>query len=199
METIKLLYVDDNVDPFISQYLYEEYQYEGLKIEYLQRTFLAEDTYESLLSDNIVHSADVIIIDSLLFENSNLSNQKLAGEEFEIILRKVFPFKEVIVVTQNDIDEQYRVIRKFDTSSGEECKAFFETEWKPVLDKAIENIRLCRKVLKRIEEKNYVERYFLEEIQQSLQGESGYDKLTVADVDRLIAAFEGVKREYDNK
>jgi len=199
METIKLLYVDDNVDPFISQYLYEEYQYEGLKIEYLQRTFLAEDTYESLLSDNIVHSADVIIIDSLLFENSNLSNQKLAGEEFEIILRKVFPFKEVIVVTQNDIDEQYRVIRKFDTSSGEECKAFFETEWKPVLDKAIENIRLCRKVLKRIEEKNYVERYFLEEIQQSLQGESGYDKLTVADIDRLIAAFEGIKKDYDNK
>ena len=46
-----------------------------------------------------------------------------------------------------------------------------------------------------IEEKNYVDKYFFEEIQQSLQGESGYDKLTVADVDRLIAVFEGVKRE----
>lgn len=199
METIKLLYVDDNADAHISQYLYEDYECEGANIEYLERSFEAEDTYESLLSDKDVHSADIIIIDSMLFENANLSNQKLAGEEFEIILRKVFPFKEVIVVTQNDIDEECRVIKKFDTSSGGSGKDFFEKEWKPILDKAVERVKLCRKLLKRIEEKNYVEKYFFEEIQQSLQGESGYDKLTVTDVDRLIAAFEGVKREYGNK
>lgn len=199
MENVKLLYVDDNADAYISQYLVEEYGCEGVNIEYLQRPFEAEDTYESLLSDKDVHSADIVIIDSLLFENANLSNQKLAGEEFEIILKKVFPFKEVIVVTQNDIDEEYRVIKKFDTSSGGSSKDFFEKEWKPVLDKAVERVILCRRLLKRIEEKNYVEKYFFEEIQQSLQGESGYDKLTVADVDRLIAAFEGVKKEYDNK
>ena len=35
METIKVLYVDDNTDPYISQYLYEEYGYEGANIEYL--------------------------------------------------------------------------------------------------------------------------------------------------------------------
>lgn len=195
MENVKLLYIDDNADAYISQYLYEEYGCEGVKIDYFQRPFEAEDTYESLLSDNDVHSADIIIIDSMLFENANLSNQKLTGEEFEIILKKVFPFKEVIVVTQNDIDEDYRVIKKFDTSVGENSKDFFEKEWKPILDKAVERIKLCRKLLKRIEEKNYVEKYFFEEIQQSLQGESGYDKLTVSDVDRLIAAFEGLKRE----
>lgn len=199
MGTIKILYIDDNTDAYISQYLYEDYMCDGANIEYLQRSFEAEDTYESLLSDKDVHYADIIIIDSMLFENANLSNQKLAGEEFEIILRKVFPFKEVIVVTQNDIDEECRVIKKFDTSSGSSSKNFFEKEWKPVLDKAVERVKLYRKLLKRIEEKNYVEKYFFEEIQQSLQGESGYDKLTVADVDRLIAAFEGVKREYDNK
>lgn len=195
MENIKLLYIDDNADAYISQYLYEEYRCSGVNIEYFQRSFEAEDTYESLLSDNDVHMADIIIIDSVLFENANLSNQKLTGEEFEILLRKVFPFKEVIVVTQNDIDEDYRVIKKFDTSSGENSKEFFKREWKSMLDKAVERVKLCRKLLKRIEEKNYVDKYFFEEIQQSLQGESGYDKLTVADVDRLIAVFEGVKRE----
>lgn len=199
METIKLVYIDDNMDPYISQYLYEEYKYEGIDIEYQQRPFEPEDTYESLLYDKTVHSADVVIVDSLLFENANLSNQKLAGEEFEIILRKVFPFKEVIVVTQNDIDEEYKVIKKYDTSSGCPSNDFFEKEWKPVLDKAIKNIKLCRKTIKRIEGKNYVEKYFFEEIEQSLQGESGYDTLTVKDVDRLIVAFEGVKRAYDKK
>ena len=199
METIKMLYIDDNADAYISQYLYEEYKCSGVKIEYLQRSFEAMDTYESLLSDKDVHSADIIIIDSVLFENANLSNQKLTGEEFEIIIRKVFPFKEVVVVTQNDIDEEYKVIKKFDTSSGDDSKEFFEREWKPILDNAIERVKLCRKLLKRIEEKNYVEKYFFEEIQQSLQGQSGYDNLTVADVDRLIVAFEGIRREYDNK
>lgn len=199
METIKLLYVDDNTDPYISQYLYEEYKYEGVNIEYQQREFEVEDTYESLLSDKDVHSADIIIIDSILFENASLPNQKLAGEEFEIILRTVFPFKEVIVVTQNDVDEECKVIKKFDTSTGNSSKDFFEKEWKPVLDKTVEKVKLCRKLLKRIEEKNYVEKYFFEEMQQSLQGESGYDKLTVSDVDRLVAAFEEMKKEYDNK
>ena len=62
METIKLLYVDDNTDPYVSQYLYEEYGYEGVSIEYLQRPFEPEDTYESLLSDRDVHFADIILI-----------------------------------------------------------------------------------------------------------------------------------------
>ena len=197
MESVKILYIDDNTDAYITRYLCEEYRYNGVKIECYQRSFESKDTYESLLNDKAVHFADIIIIDSLLFENANLSNQKLTGEEFEIILRKVFPFKEVIVVTQNDIDEDYRVIKKFDTSSGGNCNSFFEREWKPLLDRAVEKIELCRKLLKRIEEKDYVEKYFFEEIQQSLQGESGYDKLTVADIDRLIVAFEGIKENYD--
>lgn len=199
MESVKLLYVDDNEDKYISQYLDEEYGYTDVNIEYLERQFNAEDSYESLLSYKDVHSADIIIIDSLLFENANLSNQKLTGEEFEIILRKVFPFKEVIVVTQNNIDEDYKVIKKFDTSSGVNSKDFFEKEWKPLLDKAVERVILYRKVLKRIEQKNYVEKFFFEEIQQSIQGESEYDKLTVADIDKLISAFEDVKKKYDNK
>jgi len=199
MEKINMLYIDDNADAYISQYLYEEYECQGVDVEYMQRSFDPEDTYESLLTDRDVHTADIIIIDSVLFENANLSNQKLTGEEFEIILRRVFPFKEVIVVTQNDIDEEYKVIKKYDTSSGVSSKVFFEKEWKTVLDESIGRVIICRKLLKRIEEKNYVEKYFFEEIQQSLQGTSGYDKLTVADIDRLIAAFEGVKKEYDNK
>ena len=199
MVNIKVLYIDDNVDPYISQYLYDEYNYKDVNIEYCQRTFESEDTYESLLNDRDVHLADIIIIDSLLFENANLSNQKLSGEEFEIILRKVFPFKEVIVVTQNDIGKEYKVIKKYNTRSGDSSEQFFEKEWKPILDNAVENVKLYRKILKRIEEKNYVEKYFFEELQQSIQGESEYDKLTVADVDRIITLFEEIKREYDNE
>lgn len=47
MENIKLLYIDDNADVYISQYLYEEYKYQDVKIEYLQRSFEAEDKFET--------------------------------------------------------------------------------------------------------------------------------------------------------
>lgn len=199
MENVKLIYIDDNADPHISNYLFSKYQYSGMEVEYLQRGFGDRDTYESLLEDKDVKSSDIIIIDSVLFENANLENQKLTGEEFEIIVKNVFPFKEVIVVTQNDVDEDCKIIKKYDSSSDTDEAGFFEKEWKPVLDNAIDNIKLYRKLLKRIEEKNYLEKYFLEEIQQSVQGEKGYEKLTVKDIDKLINIFESVKSGYDNQ
>lgn len=199
METIRILYIDDNVDAYISQYLYDEYKYGNINTEYEQLNFQSSDTYESMLNDVLVQAADIIIIDSMLFENANLSHEKLAGEELGVILKKVFPFKKVIIVTQNDIIEECGVIKKYDTSLEESSKQFFDAEWKPLLDEAIEDILITRKLLKRIKEKNYVEKYLFEEIQQSLQGEVGYENLTVEDIDKLVEAFESVKKEYENK
>lgn len=199
MNKIKILYVDDNVDSHISEYLCEQYEHEDTEINYSEHTFINTDSYETLLMDSELQTADILIIDSVLFENANFSSEKLTGEEFEVILKKVFPFKEVIVVSQNDIDENTTIIKKYDTSSKEESKIFFDTEWKPALDQAIGKVKLYGKILKRIEEKNYLEKNFLEGIQQSLIGAIGYEKLTVADIDRLISAFESVKKDYDNK
>lgn len=191
------MYVDDNTDNHISEYLSEEYEYKDVKKSYEERPFTSEDSYETLLTDEKIRLADIIIIDSVLFENANFVNEKLAGEEFEIILKKIFPFKEMIVVTQNDVDEDLNILRKYDSSSKLDKKVFFEKEWKPYLDDAIHRTLLYRKVLKRIEEKKYVETYFLEEIQKSLAGEDSYEKLTVEDIDKLIESFEGLKSEYE--
>lgn len=197
MENIVVLYVNDSTDPYISQYLYEDYVGPDVKIEYSERKFEVEDSYETLLKDYKVHAADIIIIDSVLFENASFSSEKLTGEEFEIILKQVFPYKEVIVVSQNDIDQDVAIIKKYDTSLRESNQDFFQKNWKPILDKSVNKVKLNRKMLKRIKDKNYVEPYFLEEIQQSLIGEVGYRKLTVDDIDTLINKFESVINEYD--
>lgn len=197
MDTIRILYVDDNTDNFISEYLSEQYMCENMEKEYDERPFSSEDSYETLLNDKKLHLADILIIDSVLFENASVINEKLAGEEFEVILKKVFPFKEVIVVSQNDFDDEYQIIKKYDSSSRGDKQQFFEENWKPILDSAVNKVVLYRKILKRIEEKNYVEKYFLEGMQQSIVGESGYDKLTVEDIDKLITAFESVRKDYD--
>lgn len=40
MDAIKILYIDDNMDSYISQYLYEQYCYEGINIENLKQKIL---------------------------------------------------------------------------------------------------------------------------------------------------------------
>ena len=199
MREINILYVDDNTDPYISQYLLDNYKKENVSIAYKELKFEATDTYESMLNNVLIRSADVVIIDSVLFENSKLANEKLSGEEFGIILKKIFPYKEFIVVTQNEPNSEFKIIKKYDTSSKTSKEEFFEKQWKPSLDRAIENILTVHKIVTRIQEKNYIEKYLFEEIQQSLLGETSYQNLTVEDIDKLVEAFENVRKVYEDK
>lgn len=199
MVEINILYVDDNTDPYISQYLLDEYKHENASVVYNELKFEPSDTYESMLSNTLVRSADIVIIDSVLFENSKLSNEKLSGEEFGVILRNIFPYKEFIVVTQNEPNDEFKIIKKYDTSSKISKEDFFEQVWRPHLDKAIKNILLVHKIVTRIQEKNYIEKYLFEEIRQSLSGEVGYQKLTVEDIDKLVEAFENVRKVYEDE
>lgn len=199
MREINILYVDDNTDPYISQYLLDSYKKENVSIAYKELKFEVTDTYESMLNNVLIRSADVVIIDSVLFENSKLANEKLSGEEFGIILKKIFPYKEFIVVTQNEPNSEFKIIKKYDTSSKTSKEEFFEKQWKPSLDRAIENILTVHKIVTRIQEKNYIEKYLFEEIQQSLLGETSYQNLTVEDIDKLVEAFENVRKVYEDK
>ena len=197
METIKIVYVDDNIDTHISEYLNENYELEGFMKEYCERQFNLDDTYETLLIDSKLYLADLIVIDSVLFENASVKKDKLTGEEFEIILKKIFPFKEVIVVSQNDFDKEDNILKKYNSSAIKDKLQFFEDEWKPKLDNSLKKIALYRKRLKCIENKEYVEKYFMEVLQQSFAGEASYDELTVSDVDKLIELFESMRKDYE--
>lgn len=198
MKTVNIVYVDDNIDNHISEYLSSRYRYDGVELIYDERKFTSNDSYESLLVDEKIRVADIIIIDSVLFENSNSNHGCLAGEEFEIITKKFFPYKEVLVVTQNDdVDDDLKIIRKYDSSTKQDKNEYFDNEWKPSLDDKIHKALVYRKLLDKIATKNYVEKYSLEKMQKSLIGDDSYDELTVEDVDKLIETFEGLKKKYE--
>jgi len=102
METLKLLYIDDHPETSLSKYL-DKYKSPSCEIEYSDIEFKPDEGYESLINNSDVKSANIIFIDSKLFENRNAIAGKFTGEEFKIILKKYFPFIEVIVITQNEI------------------------------------------------------------------------------------------------
>ena len=115
---INLVYIDDDRDEAISAYLEEDYQNDTYDVEYQEIQFEGDKGYESLLDSPEVTKANVILIDSRLFENDSIKCKgKFSGEEFRMILRKVFPFIEVLVISQNGENKDFEIIPKY--RSGE--------------------------------------------------------------------------------
>lgn len=95
METLKLLYIDDHPETSLSKYL-DKYKSPSCEIEYSDIEFKPDEGYESLINNSDVKSANIIFIDSKLFENRNAIAGKFTGEEFKIILKKYFPYNGLI-------------------------------------------------------------------------------------------------------
>ena len=123
MKEIKIVYIDDKPDPSLSRYLDTEFSSDRFIKVYEEILFNPADGYESLIKNPVVQSANIIVIDSMLFENSGTVSGKFSGEEFKIILKKYYPFIEVIVITQNEPEAAMGTIPKhcdsYNTSASE--------------------------------------------------------------------------------
>ena len=108
-----------------------DYKYE----EYEVRPSLS---YNDLLENETINMSDILIIDSRLFEEVEYTENTLTGEELRFIIRKVFPYKGVLVISQNDTSE-YDIESKFKPSSPLENSSFevYEKEAKLFYDKRL--------------------------------------------------------------
>ena len=79
MDRYSLVYIDDNPETALTRYLDEEFKSDDYEIVFSEIIFKPEDGYESLLSDQRVSSANIILIDSWLFENRTAANVKFTG------------------------------------------------------------------------------------------------------------------------
>ena len=114
MDKFALVYIDDRPDSALTRYLDDEFQGENYEIEFSEIIFKPDEKYESLLFNPIVSSANIILVDSWLFENHTVTGGKITGEEFKLVLKKFFPFIEVVVITQNGTDGAIDKIAKYD-------------------------------------------------------------------------------------
>lgn len=199
MEKFNLLYIDDRPDPSLEKYLDREYHNLHYDIEYFETTFNPNEGYECLIQDPKVQSANIIFIDSRLFENRTVGNSKFSGEEFKIILRKYYPFIEVIVITQNKADSDVGTISKYDPKCGKTASEYYAEYLPPYIEKAIQNILIYRRLAEKLENNKNWEATLKEKIINSLQGIGTYDELTKTDIDQLILAFKDVQEKFDVK
>lgn len=196
MTTLKILYIDDNPDPALAKYL-DKYQNNACEFDYSDIVFNPDEGYERLINDSEVRSANIIFIDSRLFENRNAITGKFTGEEFKIILKKYFPFIEVIVITQNDVEEGYETISKYDSKSGQTADEYYREKIPPLLEQAVRNIFEFRKIASEMEKNTRWEKVMIEKIINSINGQGAFDELTKNDIDEVIEMFQKLQEKID--
>ena len=192
-QQIKLIYVDDKLDPLLVDYLYD-FRKDDIIIVYNEIEFDSSSrNYESLLTDSRVLESDIIVIDSKLFENENAeSGSKFTGQEFKLVLRILNPFIKVIVITQNRDLANYGVLNKFATSKGnasqDNANDFYNKSLKPTIEEAIKEIVEMRRIGKELELNKgaYEGSLIVEKTQNLLNKITSYRELTDEKIDELI-------------
>lgn len=197
MDKYSIVYIDDKPEGALSRYLDREFSSERYEIEFSEIIFNPEDGYGSLLKHYKVKTANIILIDSLLFENRTATGGKFTGEEFKLVLRKIFPFIEVIVITQNETDTDIDKIPKYDKRCGKTSSDYYSELLPDIIDHAIDNICQFRLLAEMVDNNDSWETILKERILATLNGTGAYDELTTADIDNLISAFKEIQENLD--
>lgn len=195
MEQINLVYIDDEIDLELSDVL-ENYSQSDVEINYEEIRFELGSDYETLLSDVRIRESNIILIDSQLFTNKKATNGKYTGEQFRLILRKIFPYIEVIVITQNDVPKEYSTITKYHKNFDETAEAYYKKLISEVIPKAINNICEFRAIMASMNASDEY-RFLLEKINNSLEGKDTYDELKKKDIDLIIEEFKKLQEKMD--
>lgn len=190
---IKLVYVDDKIDTWLDAYLNNLGKISKLFIfdDHLFKS--SEENYMSLIENEKIRNSDIIIIDSKLFENASVTSAtKFTGEEFKLISKTYNPFREVIVISQNDDLEQYGVLRKFKTikrnESYQDAIKFYDTHLLPALKSTILTINANRNSVDVMKEnkETYKDTAIVEQTEALVNKIPSYKELTDEKIDELI-------------
>ncbi len=203
---IKICYVDDNLDPFLVGYL-DKYVCNSPDYKYVEYEVSPSLSYNDLLTNETINVSDILIIDSRLFEEVEYTENTLTGEELRFIIRKVFPYKEVLVISQNDTHE-YDIESKFKPSSPladssfemyeEEASQFYNERLLPKIIDSRRSIESTKKLLDRISNKGYMNSsILLEQIRDTIDGDNIYTELSKEDIDSLIDNFTQLRKELN--
>lgn len=207
-QIINICYIDDRIDSILDRYLdkYCEEQnqsneFPNYHFSFSDYTFKTTDTYKTLLSNKSINSANLIVIDSRLFENENSSLSKFTGEQFKIIIRQILPFIKTIVISQNESNFESLTIKKFNaTGSGynETPKEYYDINLAPMLKTNILATIEELKVLDQLAFDNEVDSLLIGTIQSTISGIQDTALFEKQDLDKLIELFNEVKIKYDN-
>ena len=112
----------------------------------------------------------------------------------QIILKKYYPFIEVIVITQNEPETAMGTIPKYNNSYNVSASEYYGRVLPELIHNAYSNIERYFSIADKLSGNSALDKYLVEKVVSSLNGSSLYDELTKSDIDSLIAAFQRIER-----
>ncbi len=197
MDMYSLVYIDDQPEAALAEYLDRGFRSDKYGVEYTEIIFNPEEGYESLLIDPRVRAANIVLIDSRLFENKTATVGKFSGEEFKLVLKKFYPFIEVIVITQNGNDTEIVKINKYDKSCGLSASEYYAQHLPNLINSAVDNIHQYRLLSEMVNRNDSWEVVLKDKVISTLKGSNTYDELTKSDIDSLIIAFREMQESLN--
>lgn len=202
MERFNIVYIDDQIDSGLSKYFDRRTYATGIpdaEFQYVEVKYNPADGYLSLIKMKEVQEANIIFVDSKLFSDNDAIDQKISGEEFKVILRKFYPYIEVIVITQNGADDELGTIPKYSAllNSDMSMQDYYEVTIPKYIQTAVLNIKQFRRLAEVLGKSQSWEKAMKEKVQAALDGMSQYDSLTADDITNLIAIFKEIQEKID--
>lgn len=206
-QIINICYIDDRIDSILDRYL-DEYCKKKNQLKdreyhlvFSDYTFESSDTYKTLLNNSTVNKANIIVIDSRLFENESSSLSKFTGEQFKIILRQILPFIKTIVISQNEPSQESLTVKKFNEIGLEpkiSAEEYYDNNLANLLDEYILATMEEFNVLNQLALDNEVDSLLIGTIQSTISGIQDTALFEKQDLDKLIELFNKVKVKYES-
>jgi len=192
--SVQEFYDIQKLDNEVTKFFKNKGIYSDYEFKYNGYRFEKEDDYKSLLNNELISNANIIVIDSRLFENENSYLSKFTGEQFKIILRQVLPFIKTIVISQNGGKEDSLTVEKW---KGEiSSKEHYHKQLLPKLISYILSTIEEHKILHQLTEENEVDEFLIGTIHNTIAGIVDTALFEKRDLDELIKLFKEVKDSY---
>lgn len=184
---MNIVYVDNEIDPNLSKFLNtkgstffdEEYSFEEV-------TFKPEEGYRQLFYNKNVIDADIILIDSKLYEDAETPEYKYNGEEIKLLIKNWFPFKEIVVFTQNDLDEGIYYEEKSKGSTPDEIEKDYLVKFDELFKEKYKIIKDYRKLKENFQKNELWDNCTKDKIFSSMEGINEYKELSKEDIDNIV-------------
>lgn len=190
---ISLVYIDDKRDNILSRYIDS---FSDSEFSFISKEIHFTDKYTNfklLLDEEALKTSDIVIIDSKLFEDSEVLD-KFSGEEFKLIYTTTHPYSKIFVITQNDGLEQYGTIKKYDTrlAATKSDVDYYDEVLGQKIKSASKEIIQKRRILEKLKGNSdfYGKSKVVEKIDEIMEGSASYKDLTDDKIDELILLVE---------
>jgi len=184
----------DTVKNEITRFINKRDIYKEYEFKYESYKFKPGDDYKKLLDNEVVSKANIIVIDSRLFENENSLLSKFTGEQFKIILRQVFPFIKTIVISQNGGNDDSLTVEKW--KGFIQSKDHYHQHLLPILIRNILSTIEEHRILSQLTLENEVDPVLIGTIHNTISGMVDTALFEKQDLDELINLFKEVKNNY---